>query len=368
MIISIIPVTVAIPKTNKVPDTTNNSNKYLIIKVDDVGEYLSTWKWFYDAVRNISGLNVDLGVIAKELHANKTHEEYFKNNIINNPQFGIFNHGWDHIIPEFQNRSYNYMYTHLAFWDYYMKTTFNYSPNVKVLGAPGNAIGNRSDCSLDLYTILAELNYKLVFFSKCQPESTGGTAGGNLVYIPFEESNLYPRTLTGILNDFTKMKNDQFLITQIHPSHHWNATYFNYIFDNVLSNTQRRTIHIQDYYQDFFLSNYPDYFLANSFNFLKTRSDANALTFNITEYENALNPPENPSNTSIISRNSQETSPISPIINYSTSTSSSNQLFIQRELRSFTTIPQTIPIDIIYIIILSSLSTIFYLRRVRKKK
>ncbi len=266
----------------------NDSDSYLIIKVDDVGDNLLLWKWFYNSIQSDPRLNVDLGVIGAKLHSNPEHEEYFRNYIINNQQFGIFNHGWDHEMPEFENRSYDYMYRHIAYWDYYMKTTFNYSPNVKVLGAPGNEIGNRSDCSLDLYTILAQLGYKLVFFSTCAETPQTGQVGGDLTYIRFENDQLKPRTLNEIINDFNTVKASKYVFTQIHPALNWNASYLLNLLNKVLDMTHRKTLHIQDYYNKIFLKNYPNYFLNEPNDFLNTRKDIQLVNITSNDYKNAL--------------------------------------------------------------------------------
>ena len=270
--------------TVQAKDTTT----YLLIKADDVGDNLSLWKWFYDTIQSDSRFKVDLGIIASRHHAYPDHERYIKENILNNPQFGIFNHGWIHDIPEFQNQSYYYMYTHIAYWDYYMKTVFNYVPSVKVLGAPGNAIGNTHDCSLDLYSILAQLNYKILYFSYCEPIPGTGQAGGNLAYINFEE-NLKPRPLSDILNDFNKLQNYKFVYAQIHPAMFWNATYLKYILTNVFTDTDRQGIRVADYYTNFFLPVYPNYFLENPSSFLGNRTNVESITISTNQYQLAFN-------------------------------------------------------------------------------
>lgn len=273
MILCCIPI-YQLPSTNSNSLTSSANENYLLIKVDDVGNSLDSWIWFYDLIMNDSRLNVDLGVMALPLLRNPFYMAYFKANIINNPQFGIFNHGWDHIVPEFENRSYSYMYSHIQNWDNFMKLFFSYTPKVKVLGAPGNAIGNKSDCSLDLYSVLAQLNYNLLYFSQCTKSSPTGRAGGDLLYIPFE-LNGKPRSLDDILGNFDKYQNEKYVLTQIHPSLYWNASYLEDVLTQVLESTHRRTMHIQDYYTNVFIVNNSNFFLKNMNSY--------------TEFENIIN-------------------------------------------------------------------------------
>ena len=291
MLIMYFPVNIEIAQSANYSSPNSTDPQYLIIKVDDIGGDLNTWLWFYNVIQSDSRFKADIGIMGDRLLPYPEHEQYIKNNILNNPQFGIFNHGWDHNIPEFENRSYDYMYSHIAFWDNYMKATFNYDPSVKILGAPGNAIGNVKDCSLDLYTILAQLNYKLLYFSYCKPDPTGPTAGGNLGYIYFE-NNLKPRSLPDILNDFKNLNNYKFLYTQIHPTIAWNTSYLTYVLDNVFSSTHRTSLKTADYYTYFFLPTYPNYFLANPAEFLKNRSNVEDIKITPQQYQNSLLRPQ----------------------------------------------------------------------------
>ena len=282
-----------------VPNSTNDT-KYLIIKVDDIGGSLADWQWFYDLISSNSSYVVNLGVIATRLQKNSEHQNYFKTNILNHTsQFGIYNHGWDHIAPEFQDRSVEYMSDHIKKWDEYMNN-LGYN-DFKFLGAPGNLIGNRSSCQELVYPALALNNYKGVFFSSCRmPENdtAAPSIGLNLEYAPFEAHLLKPLPLKSILANLNSTSQYRYVMTQIHPTYHWDHMYLKSVLDSVYSSTGRKGITLKDYYFNHFIKEYPNYLLDNSTKFLQsiayqgttnsTDSKSDVVTLTITNETDVL--------------------------------------------------------------------------------
>jgi len=298
--------------------TSSNDTKYLIIKVDDIGGSLTDWQWFYDLISSNSSYIVNLGVIAKRLQKNFEHQNYFKTNILNHTsQFGIYDHGWDHMAPEFQDRSVEYMSDHLKKWDEYMNN-IGYN-DFKFLGAPGNLIGNRSSCQELVYPALALNNYKGVFFSSCRmPENDAAapSIGLNLVYAPFEDK-LRPLPLKSIISNFDSTSQYKYVMTQIHPTYYWNHAYLKSVLDSVYSSTGRKGITLKDYYLNHFIKEYPNYLLDNSTKFLQsigyqgtnsTDSKSDVVTSTITNETDVLTSIDNISITTSIDSSSVPTS------------------------------------------------------------
>lgn len=236
--------------------------QYLIIKIDDIGGPLDQWGWFLQYAINTQ-FSLDIGVIGALLE-NNTDVQPFIDKLIEKSNIGIFNHGWDHKIPEFGNRTEDYMIEHLIKWDRFMYEEFNFI--TKILGAPGNDIGNASDENQLIYSAMNLTGYEGLFFSKVTGSANDGAIGLDLQYFPTETfvRGFQKLKLENIISNLKKLEDYPIIFTQIHPQlGNWTEEMLNQYIETFYSETGRRGINTEDYYNTIFLENHPDYIMRN---------------------------------------------------------------------------------------------------------
>ncbi len=209
LLVILICLSISIPPTRAV----QSSPKYFILKIDDFG--FGNWTDTVNAFLYHKQYIGDFGVIGKYTFYS-VHDQLLLKSLLATHRIDIFNHGWNHVIPEFQNHTAQYMEHHINFWNDFVKRTFNIK-DIFVLGAPGNAIGLRNDCSEPVYQAMNYTGYKVLFFSSCCGTTKDGDASLDLPYLA-SENDLVPNQLSVIKNDLNKMSSDKVILTQVHFS------------------------------------------------------------------------------------------------------------------------------------------------------
>ena len=95
-------------------DEISNDEKFFILKVDDVGLGLERQLWFYELIENNKSFKADIGVIGSGI---KEGEALKLKELIDKKRIEIYNHGWDHKIPEFYNKTIEEIMYSLEMWD-----------------------------------------------------------------------------------------------------------------------------------------------------------------------------------------------------------------------------------------------------------
>ena len=272
VIVSIFPVV----DNNATNESLKNENitKYLIVKIDDFG--YGNWTPILQAFQNYPNFVADIGVIGYNLEQDPTNQ-HLLTELLTTGRIDIFNHGWDHNIPEFQNHTVNYMVNHINLWNQFMYDRYGLK-NEFILGAPGNAISK--SCNGSVYQAMNETGYKVLFFSHCFGNTNDGSAGLNIPYLYVENDcaancHFNPISYTRIEQGMQDLAQYQTIFIQIHltAGYYWNYNTITNFLNFMYEKSGRIGITMTNYYNQIFLPSHPNYFLRNSVNqFIKSET------------------------------------------------------------------------------------------------
>ena len=256
-------------KTTTGNSKTQNNTKYLIVKIDDFG--YGNWIPVLLAFQNNPNFVADIGVIGYNLKIDIINQ-LILTELFATGRIDIFNHGWDHSIPEFQNHSVDYMISHINLWNKFMYQIYGLK-NEFILGAPGNSFGDTHNCSEPIYQAMKETGYKVLFFSFCSGSTNDGNAGLNIPYL-YVENDCADGCQYGPINDSALLQGIQDLATyqtiyiQVHFTlgDYWNYATITNFLNFMYKNSGRVGITTTDYYNQIFLPSHPNYFLRNATN------------------------------------------------------------------------------------------------------
>ena len=220
-------------KTLESVKSDNSQNKYVILKLDDYGE--GYWDEIISLFINKTNYIGDFGVIAKKLQDDFIYVPLLRQ-LLNTNRSEVFNHGWDHICPEFFNRTYPYQFDHIRKWNALISSYFNVSSFI--LCPPCNSWDNTT------YRVMNDTGYKIMFLSK--------EFGLNIPIIYLDKLSL--SELDDQLNMYY---NNQILLINLHPAInlYWkNIIQIQQYLDQIYS-TGRKGITMSNYYNQIYLKN-----------------------------------------------------------------------------------------------------------------